>query len=198
MRRHLAKGMALVAVVLIGIGAGSRSSGSEPPPSAVSLLQSRCTVCHSMDLVSQQRLDRSKWQAIVGKMVHWGAMLSEEEQAVVVEYLATRFHPTAAAGLAIDDRVEDAAEGKGTLSIGALPTHGLASNGRVGYGQHCLPCHGDGAVGGVGPKLAGNPILKDDERFWTTVLKGRGGMPAWSTLLAPQELADIRAWLNSV
>jgi cytochrome c oxidase cbb3-type subunit 3 len=50
-------------------------------------------------------------------------------------------------------------------------------------------------MGGMGPKLARNPILKHEDLFWDTVLHGRGPMPAWGSALSPQDIADIHAWL---
>jgi mono/diheme cytochrome c family protein len=50
----------------------------------------------------------------------------------------------------------------------------------------------------MGPKLAQNPILIDESRFWGTVQQGRGAMPAWSSMLTAQEIADIQAWLKTL
>jgi cytochrome c oxidase cbb3-type subunit III len=59
------------------------------------LLEAKCTMCHSSDLVAQQRLDRRHWQDIVSKMRSWGAMLSEAEAAALVRYLAAAYPPEA-------------------------------------------------------------------------------------------------------
>ncbi|WP_447983713.1 hypothetical protein [Nitrospira sp. Nam74] len=64
------------------------------------LLAARCTVCHSIDLIAQQRLDHEHWGAIVKKMSSWGAQISESEQEALVAYLASRYHPDAAPVLA--------------------------------------------------------------------------------------------------
>ncbi|HSE58712.1 MAG TPA: cytochrome c, partial [Nitrospiraceae bacterium] len=75
---------------------------------------------------------------------------------------------------------------------------GNAKRGAGLFAVNCQACHGAKAVGGAGPKLAGNPILGEDERFWDTVVHGRGAMPAWGTALKPQEIADIQAWLSAL
>jgi uncharacterized membrane protein len=62
---------------------------------AVSLLRSRCVICHSDDLITQQRLDRAHWTAILRKMIDWGAVLSEPERDLLLDYLAARYHPEA-------------------------------------------------------------------------------------------------------
>lgn len=67
------------------------------------------------------------------------------------------------------------------------------------YDAKCKSCHAPFARGEYGPKLAGNPILQQPERFWSTVLNGRGGnMPAWRGQLSLQQIADVLAWLQSV
>jgi mono/diheme cytochrome c family protein len=50
----------------------------------------------------------------------------------------------------------------------------------------------------MGPKLAKNPILTDERRFWDTVRQGRGAMPAWGAMLTAQEIADIQVWLKTL
>ncbi len=67
------------------------------------------------------------------------------------------------------------------------------------YAAKCKSCHAAFAKGEYGPKLAGNPILKQPDRFWGTVLNGRGqNMPAWKEELAPEQIADILAWLKTL
>ena len=161
---------------------------------ALGLLHARCEVCHSADLIIQQRLDREKWTAIVNKMVHWGAQVSPSEQEVLLNYLATRYHP---------DAPPERRSAKGTSPGSALrgtasyPT-GESRRGRALFAAHCLACHGVDAAGGIGPKLAANPILLEQGRFWETVLEGRGAMPPWREALSPQEIADILAWLKTL
>jgi mono/diheme cytochrome c family protein len=62
------------------------------------LMTNRCGICHSTDLVVQQRLDRSHWTATVDKMIRWGASLSPEERDRLVGYLAAQDRPDAPAG----------------------------------------------------------------------------------------------------
>ena len=45
-------------------------------PRAESLVVARCSVCHSEDLITQQRLPRPRWEATVEKMKQWGAEIS--------------------------------------------------------------------------------------------------------------------------
>ena len=164
---------------------------------AEGLVLARCSVCHSTDLIIQQRLNRSRWEATVSKMVHWGAELSDEEAGLLVEFLAARFHPNAPAAVALSDvgpaelLQADAPQTQGMPS--GVPQHGATM-----FANNCQGCHGASASGGSGPKLAGNPILNVDAVFWETVLHGRGSMPAWEYTLSRQDIADIHAWLKTL
>ena len=46
---------------------------------AATLILARCAVCHTTDLIAQQRLPQERWTVIVEKMVHWGAELSQRK-----------------------------------------------------------------------------------------------------------------------
>lgn len=62
---------------------------------------------------------------------------------------------------------------------GALPTNGAEI-----YALRCARCHGADGRGGVGPRLAGRvaDAFPDVEDQITLVLRGRGGMPGFSSL----------------
>lgn len=165
---------------------------------AEGLLIARCAICHSTDLVAQQRLARPAWEATVAKMRHWGAELSEEEEGLLVDYLAGRYHATAPDHL--PDQQHEATPFRFGEESQVTAEHppGNAGRGAGLFTINCQACHGAKASGGAGPKLAGNPILSEDERFWDTVVHGRGAMPAWGTALKSQEIADIQAWLRAL
>jgi len=164
---------------------------------AEGLVLARCGVCHSTDLITQQRLDRSQWQTTVGKMVHWGAELSEEEAGLLVEFLAARFHPTAPASVTLGE-IGAAEPLQAEQPSTQEHPNGVAQQGAILFANNCQGCHGAGAGGGFGPKLAGNPILHAETSFWETVLHGRGPMPAWEHTLSRQDIADIQAWLKTL
>lgn len=182
--------LAIVGVACLTTGlAHEQTQDQTVNQQAQRLLTARCSVCHSTDLIQQQRLSRDRWEATVEKMVHWGAQLDKEEATLLTAYLATYFHPEAGPVVAMPA----APSGQ---EAGAAPTHGgVAARGATLYKQNCLPCHGEAGSGGVGPKLARNPILNQADRFRTTVSQGRGAMPPWGAVLQPQDIADIHAWL---
>ncbi|MCC6139730.1 MAG: c-type cytochrome [Nitrospira sp.] len=166
-------------------------------PRAEGLILARCSVCHSPDLIAQQRLPKDRWLATVDKMKHWGAEITDDEAELLVRYLFARYHPSAPDQLPPFDHELRNAEPLTQEPPDTGPLVGLAARGAGIFEHNCQACHGAGATGGVGPKLAKNPILKHDDLFWDTVLHGRGPMPAWGSVLSPQDIADVHAWLQT-
>jgi len=162
---------------------------------AEGLIIARCSVCHSADLIAQQRLPRARWEATVEKMEHWGAEISKDEADLLVRYLSARYHPGAPDQLPPLDSELRKAEPLTQEPVAEGLLTGVAARG-VGIFEHnCQACHGTMAIGGMGPKLVKNPILQHEDLFWETVLHGRGAMPAWGPVLSPQDIADVHAWL---
>jgi cytochrome c oxidase cbb3-type subunit 3 len=162
---------------------------------AEGLILSRCAVCHSTDLIEQQRLPRVRWEATVVKMEHWGAEISKDEADLLVLYLSARYHPGAPDRLPPLDSELRKAEPLTQEQAAEGPLTGVANRGAGIFAHNCQACHGAMAMGGMGPKLVKTPILKHEGLFRETVLHGRGAMPAWGAVLSPQDIADIHAWL---
>ena len=60
-----------------------------PPGGAKALVDKTCgTGCHSVEVVTSQRMSEKDWNAIVRSMVARGAKASDAEVAAIVEYLA--------------------------------------------------------------------------------------------------------------
>ena len=189
--------MAGLAVVTAAQEEDLATVGEALAPRAEVLIIARCSVCHSADLVAQQRLPRARWEATVEKMKHWGAEISKDEADVLVRYLSARYHPGAPDHLPPLESEVRMAEPFTQDSVAEGPVTGVAARGAGLFEHNCQPCHGSGATGGMGPKLAKNPILKHEDLFWETVLHGRGPMPAWGSVLSHQEIADVHAWLST-
>ncbi|MDF2460088.1 MAG: putative Sulfite:cytochrome c oxidoreductase, subunit [Nitrospira sp.] len=164
---------------------------------AESLIIARCSVCHSPDLIRQQRLSPARWETIVEKMMHWGADLSPEEANTLVSYLSARYHPGAPDRLPALEFETGTAEPLVQDSRTTGPLVGMAKRGGDVFIHNCQACHGSDGNGGMGPRLSRNPILKQEDIFRETVLNGRGSMPAWGSVLSPQDIADVHAWLLS-
>lgn len=54
-----------------------------------------CLLCHSGDLVAQQRLTEKQWAAEVTKMAVWGADIPLDKREELVAYLVNNFGPGA-------------------------------------------------------------------------------------------------------
>lgn len=147
-------------------------------PRAEGLIIARCSVCHSADLIAQQRLPRERWVATVEKMKHWGAEITGDEADLLVQYLSARYHSGAPDRLPPLDNELRKAEPLTQEPVAEGPLTGVVTRGAGLFEHNCQACHGTGATGGMGPKLAKNPILKHEDLFWETVLHGRGPMPA--------------------
>ena len=77
----------------------SKSYASEPNDQSsleqqgLAFINTRCTICHSSDLIMQQQLDRSMWTKEIDKMIKWGAPVRPEEQKFLLDYLSTFYGP---------------------------------------------------------------------------------------------------------
>ena len=189
--------MLALAATISAQGENRNSVANELTLRAESLIIARCSVCHSPDLIRQQRLSQARWETTVEKMMHWGADLSSEEADTLVRYLSARYHPGAPDRLPALEfetgTAEPLVQNTGTTG----PLVGMAKRGGDVFIHNCQACHGSGGNGGMGPRLARNPILKQEDVFRETVLNGRGSMPAWGSVLSPQDIADVHAWLLS-
>lgn len=193
--RQVIGGWMMLAVVGLAVIVGAQDDNAAMVAALASraerLVVARCSVCHSADLISQQRLPHLRWEATVEKMKQWGAEISQDEADLLVRFLSARYHPGAPDGL--PPLGPEVGSLERTLPDG--PMIGIATRGAGVFEHNCQACHGAGAGGGMGPKLARNPILKHEDAYWETVLHGRGPMPGWGTVLSHQDIADIHAWL---
>jgi hypothetical protein len=91
---------ALLLFVALTIFAAACSSGSSNPTTApassgtldgATLLQERCTGCHSLGRVESSKHTATEWKTIVGTMISRGAQLNAAEETAVVDYLAANY-----------------------------------------------------------------------------------------------------------
>lgn len=66
--------------------AGSRISQPEAARKA-------CNVCHTEDLISQQRLTRPQWDREINKMTGWGAKVNADDRSQILDYLFGNYGP---------------------------------------------------------------------------------------------------------
>lgn len=95
--------VALFAAVLTSIAAchttatqtDTAAAGDTPQTTPAQLFETSCSNCHSLDLPRSQRLNRATWEWVVSDMVNkYGATwLTEEEQTIIIDYLAANYGP---------------------------------------------------------------------------------------------------------
>jgi cytochrome c-type biogenesis protein CcmH/NrfF len=95
----------LLSSTLIACSSSTPTTTSEPPSSTISsapststldgatLVQQRCTVCHSLSRIESSHHSATEWQTIVDSMIQRGAQLTPEEETVVLNYLAANYGP---------------------------------------------------------------------------------------------------------
>jgi DMSO/TMAO reductase YedYZ molybdopterin-dependent catalytic subunit/mono/diheme cytochrome c family protein len=68
----------------------SAATASATPPAAY---RTACVACHEEDVIRGQRLTRGQWDRELTKMTGWGAKLSDQDRAAVLDYLAANYGP---------------------------------------------------------------------------------------------------------
>ena len=88
----------LLLVVLVGICLASCGSSSSPTATSSGgssngqiLMQTRCTVCHSLDRVKSSHKSAAQWKMTVDHMISNGAQLSPQEEQTLIDYLAQNY-----------------------------------------------------------------------------------------------------------
>ena len=91
---------ALLLILLIGIllaacGSSSPATTSSGGSTAdgQTLMQQRCSVCHSLSRVTSIQKTAAQWQTTVNRMINNGAQLTPAEEQTLVTYLAQTYHP---------------------------------------------------------------------------------------------------------
>ena len=68
---------------------GGTTSGSTT--AGQTLIQQRCSVCHSVNRVTSAHHTAAEWKTTVDRMVNKGAQLSVAEEQTLVDYLAQNY-----------------------------------------------------------------------------------------------------------
>lgn len=95
----------LVALLVVAVGVVSACGGAAPEPAgsgstgesvaidAQALLEGRCTECHPLSRTTSASKSREQWDETVTRMIGYGVELNDEEQVVLVDYLAENYGP---------------------------------------------------------------------------------------------------------
>jgi hypothetical protein len=92
--------MILIVVSFLMMAAPERSNSISSQPDqegssqgGATLLESRCSVCHSADRARQAQKTPDQWEQTVSRMIGKGAKLTAAEKAALVDYLAKTYGP---------------------------------------------------------------------------------------------------------
>jgi len=88
--------MVIVLSLVLGLAATGCGSGSETGTTnerdasdpAKSLVDSKCSMCHSLDRVYSAEKTAAEWESTIDRMKSNGLVVTDEEYAQIVEYLA--------------------------------------------------------------------------------------------------------------
>jgi hypothetical protein len=87
----------LLLILLIGIFLASCGSSNATPTSSggsldgQTLMQERCSVCHSTERVTTAHKTTDQWTATVQRMISHGAQLNAQEEQTLIDYLAANY-----------------------------------------------------------------------------------------------------------
>jgi hypothetical protein len=68
-----------------------QNHGPLPDGAGKAILLNTCTVCHDLGRVRAHTVSRDEWEETLGAMLNEGAMLSEQDFPVLLNYLARNF-----------------------------------------------------------------------------------------------------------
>jgi membrane protein involved in colicin uptake len=80
----------LIGTLLVSCGS-SKTTSSSGGSGGQSLMQQRCSVCHSLDRVTSAHKTAAEWTTTVQRMVSHGAQLNAQEQQTLIDYLAANY-----------------------------------------------------------------------------------------------------------
>ncbi len=84
----------LIIVLLIATfvlaGCGSPEPVAPTPHPGQALVQTKCSTCHSIVQVDNAKYSREMWQSTVDRMVMAGMQITDEQNQLIVDYLAIR------------------------------------------------------------------------------------------------------------
>jgi cytochrome c5 len=88
----------IVAGLVMPVAAQNRRAQSRPvvdlPRGPVrQVILDSCTACHGIEDYAYYAMDRQGWQKLVASMKEMGAVISDEKESILLDWLVTRFGP---------------------------------------------------------------------------------------------------------
>lgn len=120
-----------------------------------------------------------------------GGPFTDEQIRQLVTYIRAWETDEKGPAVAEEQDTEEPVDGEST---------GDPVNGETVFAEKCVACHGSAGEGGVGPALNDPAKLTefDDDWYTQVIIEGRPaqGMPTWGTVLSPQDIADVVAFIR--
>lgn len=88
---HLKIWIALICLTVTIVSETSSQDRSLPRGEGVETVETACLTCHEADIIVEQRLDRTKWEKEVDKMIRWGTIVSNRDREAIIDYLSRHF-----------------------------------------------------------------------------------------------------------
>jgi mono/diheme cytochrome c family protein len=176
------------------------SFAQQPPPAARAAFQKVCGACHAVETATAERRTRAQWQESINSMIERGAKATNEEFALILDYLSTQYGPASVPP-------PPAMGGRGrppALSPGPADKQVIdevaANRGRKVYAAECITCHGTHARGGdKGADLVRSEIILHD-RYGSTIgpflKKGHPTQTTPAAQLTEAQLVDLSHTLH--
>ena len=67
------------------------TAGPSTPMAGATLLQTGCTGCHGLGMVTRDRFNAAGWKLVVDDMIGRGANLSPSEETILIDYLTKTY-----------------------------------------------------------------------------------------------------------
>jgi hypothetical protein len=80
----------LIGTLLVSCGS-SNTTSSSGSSDGQTLMQERCSVCHSTDRITSAHKTTAEWTTTVERMISHGAQLNAQEQQTLIDYLAAKY-----------------------------------------------------------------------------------------------------------
>jgi cytochrome c oxidase cbb3-type subunit 3 len=160
-------------------------------------VRDNCLICHSEQMVVNQRLTPPQWKAEVEKMVGWGAPVPREHVQPLIAYLAREYGAHAPPAPLERMSYDEATRLGPPPATAAVLARGDAGRGGALFAKNCAACHGTKAQGAdLGQNLVERPVLLQPDAFDRAIEHGLRRMPAFQATLSREQRDDIRAWLQ--
>lgn len=90
-KKYLLIPLVVILSAFILVQCSPKSTPTAAAADGLTLLNSRCTVCHKLGPVTSQQHTKDEWTQIVNQMAQRGAILSSSEETILIDYLTANY-----------------------------------------------------------------------------------------------------------